>query len=65
MKFVIIDSMMVGDLEQFCNLLLRQSSYLVLYCTGKYEESLKLLRHMPYIDSFTAKKTSEFYKFLR
>jgi beta-N-acetylhexosaminidase len=45
------------SLEAGCNL--------VLYCTGKYEESLKLLRHMPYIDSFTAKKTSEFYKFLR
>ena len=32
---------------------------IVLYCAGK------LLREVPYIDKFTAKKTSEFYKFLR
>ena len=38
---------------------------LVLYCSGRYNESLKLLREMPYIDRFTSKKTSEFYKFLR
>jgi beta-N-acetylhexosaminidase len=38
---------------------------IVLYCAGKYQESLKLLREVPYIDKFTAKKTSEFYKFLR
>ena len=38
---------------------------LVLYCSGKYAESSRLLRHMPYIDDFTKKKTSEFYKFLR
>jgi len=37
---------------------------LVLYCSGKYSESAKLLKHMPYIDDFTKKKTSEFYKFL-
>tara|TARA_Y100001970_G_scaffold273011_1_gene370569 strand:+ start:7133 stop:8077 length:945 start_codon:yes stop_codon:yes gene_type:complete len=38
---------------------------LVLYCGGKYNESRKLLKEMPYIDKFTVKKTSEFYKFLR
>ncbi len=38
---------------------------LVLYCGGKYQECLKLLKEMPYIDKFTIKKTSEFYKFLR
>ena len=38
---------------------------LVLYCGGKYKESYKLLKHMPLIDKFTKKKTSEFYKFLR
>ena len=37
---------------------------LVLYCAGKVNESEQLLKHMPLIDSFTAKKTSEFYKFL-
>jgi len=38
---------------------------IVLYCAGNYKDSLKLIREMPYIDQFTAKKTSEFYKFLR
>ena len=37
---------------------------LTLYCAGKYNESLRLLKHMPLIDKFTIKKTSEFYKFL-
>ena len=32
--------------------------------SGKYSESLKLLNNMPFIDKFTIKKTSEFYKFL-
>ena len=44
------------SLEAGCNL--------VLYCAGKVNESEQLLKHMPLIDSFTAKKTSEFYKFL-
>ena len=38
---------------------------IVLYCAGNYKESMKLLKEVPYIDHFTAKKTSEFYKFLR
>jgi len=38
---------------------------IALYCAGNYKESLKLLNEVPYIDKFTAKKTSEFYKFLR
>ena len=38
---------------------------LVLYCSGKYSESSKLLKELPFIDDFTKKKTSEFYKFLR
>ncbi len=37
---------------------------LVLYCSGNYKEMSKLLKEMPYIDNFTSKKTSEFYKFL-
>ena len=38
---------------------------LVLYCAGNYSESIKLIDEVPYIDQFTIKKTSEFYKFLR
>jgi|TARA_B110000914_G_C15461466_1_gene446094 beta-N-acetylhexosaminidase len=37
---------------------------LILYCGGKYSESAKLLKELPYIDRFTQKKTSEFYNFL-
>ena len=37
---------------------------LILYCAGKKNEVKKLLKKTPYIDSFTKKKTSEFYKFL-
>ena len=37
---------------------------LVLHCSGDYRETYKLLKEMPYIDKFTLKKTSEFYKFL-
>ena len=38
---------------------------LVLYCSGKSQESLKLLQNIPPIDAFTRKKTSEFFSFLR
>ncbi len=38
---------------------------IVLYCAGNYKESQKLIKQVPYIDKFTSKKTSEFYKFLR
>ena len=31
---------------------------------GIYSESSKILRAIPFMDKFTAKKTSEFYKFL-
>ncbi len=37
---------------------------LVLYCAGNYKDTLKLTKEVPFIDKFTAKKTSEFYKFL-
>ena len=37
---------------------------LILYCAGKTHEVKKILQETPYIDSFTKKKTSEFYKFL-
>ncbi len=38
---------------------------LVLYCSGKIDDNYKLIKSLPYIDKFTSKKTSEFYKFLR
>ena len=44
-------------LEAGCNL--------VLYCAGKTHDNFKLIKSLPYIDKFTSKKTSEFYKFLR
>ena len=37
----------------------------VLYCKGNNKETIKLMRKIPYVDKFTSKKTSEFYKFLR
>ena len=46
------------------NLALRAGCNLVLYCAGKIQETKNLLKETPYIDKFTAKKTSEFYKFL-
>ena len=45
------------SLEAGCNL--------VLYCRGNIKENIKLLKSVPYIDKFTAKKTSEIYKILR
>ena len=44
-------------LEAGCNL--------VLYCKGNVKDNFKLIKSLPYIDKFTSKKTSEFYKFLR
>ena len=38
---------------------------LALYCSGNINDNLKLIKSLPYIDNFTSKKTSEFYKFLR
>jgi len=38
---------------------------LVLYCAGNYKDCNKLIKAVPFIDAFTIKKTSEFYKFLR
>ena len=37
---------------------------LVLYCAGNINDNFKLIKSLPYIDKFTSKKTSEFYKFL-
>ena len=38
---------------------------LVLYCAGNIKDNFKLIKSVPYIDEFTAKKTSEIYKILR
>ena len=45
------------SLEAGCNL--------VLYCAGRTNENLRLIKSLPYIDKFTAKKNSEFFNFLR
>ena len=45
------------SIEAGCNL--------VLYCSGKINDNLRLIKSLPYIDNFTSKKTSEFFKFLR
>ena len=45
------------SLEAGCNL--------VLYCAGNTDENFKLIKSLPYIDKFTQKKTSEFFRFLR
>tara|TARA_X000000950_G_scaffold65935_1_gene81166 strand:+ start:34 stop:978 length:945 start_codon:yes stop_codon:yes gene_type:complete len=38
---------------------------LVLYCAGNTKDNFQLIKSVPYIDQFTAKKTSEIYKILR
>jgi beta-N-acetylhexosaminidase len=52
------------NLIKNAQLALNAGCNLVLYCEGKTTEMSKLLKAMPYIDKFTVKKTSEFYKFL-
>tara|TARA_B110000971_G_scaffold199093_1_gene216148 strand:- start:1989 stop:2936 length:948 start_codon:yes stop_codon:yes gene_type:complete len=52
------------DLIKNAQLALKAGCNLVLYCAGKAPDVKKLLNKMPYIDKFTMKKTTEFYKFL-
>tara|TARA_B110000211_G_scaffold206299_1_gene241173 strand:- start:764 stop:1711 length:948 start_codon:yes stop_codon:yes gene_type:complete len=52
------------DIIKNAQLALEAGCNLVLYCAGNTLEMKKLLNKMPYIDKFTMKKTSEFYKFL-
>ena len=52
------------NLKKNAKLALDAGCNLVLYCAGKSKEMSKLIKEMPYIDKFTVKKTSEFYKFL-
>jgi len=35
---------------------------IILYCGGNHKDTLKLIKKIPFIDQFTLKKTSEFYK---
>ena len=44
---------------------IRSGCNLALYCGGNIKESSVLLKNMKKIDSYTTKKTSQFYKFLR
>ena len=43
---------------------LKAGCNIVLYCAGNINDNFKLIKSVPYIDKFTSKKTSEFYKFL-
>ena len=43
---------------------LKAGCNIVLYCSGNINDNYKLIKSLPYIDKFTSKKTSEFYKFL-
>jgi len=52
------------DIVKNAHLALNAGCNLALYCAGKSHEVKKLLSKTPYIDKFTIKKTSEFYKFL-
>jgi beta-N-acetylhexosaminidase len=52
------------DIVKNAHLALNAGCNLILYCAGKTHEVKRLMSEMPYIDKFTMKKTSEFYKFL-
>ncbi len=54
-----------ADLLQNANKSLKAGCNVILYCSGNFKDSKKLLKNLPFIDKFTIKKTSEFYKFLR
>jgi len=52
------------DLVKNAKLAIKAGCNLILYCAGKTNEVRKILDETPYIDTFTEKKTTEFYKFL-
>ena len=54
-----------GDLITNAKKSLMAGCNLVLYCSGNIKDNFKLIKSVPYIDQFTAKKTSEIYKILR
>ena len=36
---------------------------IVLYCGGKYKDTYKLIKELPYVDKFTSKKIQNFINF--
>ena len=52
------------DLETNAKKSLQAGCNIVLYCSGNINDNFKLIKSLPFIDNFTSKKTSEFYKFL-
>ncbi len=53
------------DLVSNAKKTLKAGCNIVLYCAGNTSDNFKLIKSLPYLDKFTAKKTSEFFKFLR
>ncbi len=54
-----------GDLLSRAKISLKSGCNLVLYCGGKINESSLLLKGLGKFDTFTEKKTQQFYRFLR
>ena len=54
-----------GNFVRNAKLALEAGCNLVLHCNGKIEDTSKLLFSLNKMDSFTKKKTHQFYKFLR
>ena len=65
---LISDDISMGALSKNINLnalnALKAGCNLALYCAGNSKVSISLCETVPFIDKFTLKKTSEFYKFL-
>ena len=53
------------DLVTNANKSIQAGCNVVLYCAGNINDNFKLIKSLPFIDQFTSKKTSEFYKFIR
>ena len=54
-----------GDLVTNARKSISAGCNIVLYCAGNINDNFRLIKTLPFIDKFTAKKTSEIYKFLR
>ena len=54
-----------GDLVTNAKKSISAGCNIVLYCAGNINDNFRLIKTLPFIDKFTAKKTSEIYKFLR
>ena len=53
------------NIKENTTLALEAGCNLILHCNGKIKEMKKIANIVPKIDSFTLKKTSQFYNFLR